>query len=89
MGAEPLLTVEEAFTARGPGVLLLPKITADRVPPGTFEVIVTTPGGAERRVPATADVAHMRGGLAPFAMVRLPTLAVEDVPPGSTVRLVA
>lgn len=78
-----LLVVEEAFTARGPGVLLLPRFTTADPPRGTFPVRLVLPSGEERRLEASVEVAHMRGALAPFAMYRLHGVTPEDVPAGS------
>ncbi|MCA9590401.1 MAG: hypothetical protein KC657_34095 [Myxococcales bacterium] len=84
----PLLVVEDAFVGRGAGVLLMPRITAADAPAAaTFAVRLRAPDGSERQVSAALEVAHMRGPLPPYAMVRLPTLSVDDVPPGTEVWL--
>jgi hypothetical protein len=80
-----MLTVEEAFVARGRGVLLMPRFTTDDPPRGAFRVKLRTPDGSERETTAEVEVSHMRGKLAPFAMVRLPEETVESVPPGTEV----
>lgn len=80
----PLLVVEDAFVARGPGVVVMPRLTDDgRAQP--FQVRLVRPDGTAREVKATLDVAHVRGALAPWAMVRLHGLAVDDVPPGTEI----
>ncbi|MFO0668613.1 MAG: hypothetical protein U0235_03150 [Polyangiaceae bacterium] len=68
-----LLVVEDAFVTRGPGVVLLPKVTRDAVPGDAraFVVRLRLPTGEERAANASLDVAHSRGSLPPFAMVRL------------------
>jgi len=81
--ATRLLVVEEAFVARGRGVLLMPRFTAATPREGTFDVRLRLPDGTERTTKASMEVAHMRGKLAPFAMYRLPELAPEDVPAGT------
>jgi hypothetical protein len=83
--AERLLVVEEAFRARGRGVLLAPKRVLHGAPGATFPVVLKLPGGGERTTIASFDVAHVRGPLTPFAMLRLPELAPEDVPVGTEV----
>jgi hypothetical protein len=86
--ASPLLVVEDAFVGRGAGVLLMPRITsADAPATGTFAVRLRAPDGSEREASAALEVAHMRGRLPPYALVRLPTLSVGDVPPGTEVWL--
>lgn len=80
---ERLLVVEEAFVARGPGVLLLPRFTIASPPRGTFACRLVTPDGRERTVTTSVEVAHMRGPLPPFAMYRLVDVTPDEVPPGS------
>jgi hypothetical protein len=82
---ERLLVVEEAFVAGGRGVLVAPKITLTRSAEGTFTVLLRFPDGSERAATASLDVAHIRGPLAPFAMVRLQGLLPGDVPPGTEI----
>lgn len=81
--SERLLVVEEAFVARGKGVLLMPRFTATSPPRGAFAVRLRLPDGTERATTAVVEVAHMRGALAPYAMYRLPELAPEEVPAGT------
>ncbi len=83
--AERLLVVEEAFVARGKGVLLLPRFTTTDPARGTFAVRLVRPDGTELRASATIEVAHMRGPLAPFAMYRLLDVTPDDVPAGTEV----
>jgi hypothetical protein len=83
--AERLVVVKEAFVARGPGVLVAPKITLDRPAPSELRVRLRFPDGGEREATASFDVAHIRGSLPPFAMVRLLDCAPGDVPPGTEI----
>ncbi len=83
--AERLVVVEEAFVARGPGVLVTPRITLAGPATGTFPVRLRLPDGSDRAATASFDVAHIRGPLAPFAMVRLVDCTVEQVPAGTEV----
>ena len=78
-----LLVVKDAFAARGGGVEVLPPIASDRLPPSPFEVRLRAPDGSERRTSATWVVAHSRGPLAPFAMLRLAGLQPLAVPAGT------
>ena len=80
-----LVVVEEAFEARGKGVLVSPRITWDRADRGPMPVRLVLPGGAERDATASIEVAHVRGPLPPYAMVRLVDLRPEDVPAGTEV----
>ncbi len=79
------LVVEEAFVARGRGVLLAPRFTTEAKVVGTFRVRLVLPSGEERETSAEMEVSHMRGALAPYAMLRLPEMRPEDVPPGTRV----
>ncbi len=79
------LTVEEAFVARGRGVLVAPRITVADPPRASFRVRLRLPDGSERETSAALEVSHVRGALAPYAMLRLPELAPEDVPPGTEI----
>jgi hypothetical protein len=81
--AERLLVVEEAFVARGRGVLVMPRFTTTSPPKGVIPVRLRLPDGTERATTALVEVAHMRGALAPYAMYRLPELAPGDVPAGT------
>jgi hypothetical protein len=81
--AAPLLVVKDAFPARGGGVEVLPPVGSDRLPPSPFVITLRAPDGAERRASATAVVAHMRGPLPPFAMLRLAGVDADAVPPGT------
>jgi hypothetical protein len=83
--AERLLVVEEAFVARGRGVLLAPRFTVAEPRTGSFRVVLRPPGAAERETSAELEVSHMRGALAPYAMLRLPELTPDDVPEGTEV----
>ena len=82
---ERLITVEEAFVARGRGVLVAPRFTLAQPRTGAFRVRLRYPDGAERETSAELEVSHVRGSLAPYAMVRLTELAPEDVPAGTEI----
>jgi hypothetical protein len=82
---ERLLVVDEAFTARGRGVLLMPRFTAESPRRESFRVRLRLPNGDERETTASMEVSHMRGALPPYAMLRLPELAPDDVPAGTEV----
>lgn len=85
MSARLLLVVEEAFTARGPGVLVMPRVVAEEGRPGTLSVRLRAPDGTERAAKATFDVAYVPGPLAPFALLRFHGVAVADVPAGTEI----
>lgn len=88
---ERLLVVEEAFVARGKGVLVMPRfsfVAREDMPRAGFAVRLDLPDGTSRMTTAQIEVAHMQGKLAPYAMYRLPELGVEDVPIGTSIRLV-
>jgi hypothetical protein len=80
---ELLLTIEDAFVANGPGVLVMPRFTAASPRKGKFQVELRLPDGTTRELTAEVDVAHMRGPLPPFAMYRLHGIAPGDIPAGS------
>jgi hypothetical protein len=80
-----LLTVEEAFVAKGPGVLVMPRFSTATPPKGKIAVQLRLPDGATREVQAEVEVAHMRGPLPPFAMYRLHGVTPEDVPAGTEI----
>jgi hypothetical protein len=80
-----LLVVEEAFTTRGRGVVVLPKLTVQVAPPAPFPVRLRLPDGRERTSTATYDVAHIRGPHGAFAMLRLLDLTPEEVPVGTEI----
>lgn len=86
---ERLLSVEEAFVAKGPGVLVMPRFTTATPPRGKFAVQLRFADGRTRDATAEVEVAHMRGPLPPFAMYRLHGLAPEDVPTGTEIWSVA
>jgi hypothetical protein len=83
--SERLLVVEEAFVARGKGVLVTPRFTAETPRRGAFAVRLVLPDGNEREVQAEMEVAHMRGALAPYAMYRLHVASPEEIPPGTEI----
>jgi hypothetical protein len=85
--ATKLLVVKDAFPARGGGVEVLPPVGSERLPPSPFVVTLRAPDGSERRAGATAIVAHMRGPLPPFAMLRLADVEADAVPAGTEVWL--
>ena len=80
-----LIVVEEAFRARGRGVLLEPRFTVEGNTQEPFQARLVLPDGTERVVRAELETSHMRGQGSVFAMIRLPDLAPEDVPPGAEV----
>lgn len=80
-----LLVVEDAFVARGKGVLVAPRFTAESPRRGAFPVRLRLPDGSTREVQAEMEVAHMRGALAPYAMYRLHVPAPEDIPRGTEI----
>jgi hypothetical protein len=82
---ERLLTVADAFVAKGPGVVVMPRFTTATPPKGRFPVQLRFPDGTARDVTAEVDVAHMRGPLPPFAMYRLHEVTPEEVPAGTEI----
>ena len=82
---EKLLVVEEAFVARGKGVLVMPRFTAETPRRGVFAVRLKMPDGTMREVQAEMEVAHMRGALAPYAMYRLHVGSPEEIPAGTEI----
>lgn len=89
MSEERLLVVDEAFVARGKGVLLMPRfsfVAREDMPRTGFAVRLDFPDGTSRVTTAQIEVAHMQGKLAPYAMYRLPELGVDDVPRGTVLR---
>ena len=84
--SERLLSVEDAFVAKGPGVVVMPRFTSAAPPKGKFQVQLRFPDGTSREVAAEVDVAHMRGPLPPFAMYRLHGVTPEEVPSGTEIR---
>lgn len=83
--ADRLLSVEDAFVAKGPGVLVMPRFTAASPARGKIPVQLRFPDGTTREATAEIEVAHMRGPLPPFAMYRLHALVPDDVPPGTEI----
>jgi hypothetical protein len=83
--AERLLTVADAFVAKGPGIMVMPRFTTASPPKGKLTVELRFADGSRRQVTAEVDVAHMRGPLPPFAMYRLHGVAAEDVPAGTEI----
>ncbi len=88
-GETILVVVEEAFAGRGKGVLVRPRLSLANPPRQPFRVVVRTPDKQERETSAVLEIAHVTGSLPPFAMLRLPELAPEDVPAGSEVVILA
>ena len=82
--AERLVVVEEAFVARGRGVLVAPRFTLPQLAT-RLRVALRLPDGTTREAAGELEVAHMRGALAPYAMLRLPDLTVDDVPAGTEI----
>lgn len=83
--AERLLRVEDAFTASGPGVLVMPRFTTSEPRRGTFAVRLVMPDGSERAATASIDVAHMRGAAGQYAMYRLFGVELADVVVGTEI----
>lgn len=82
--SELLLVVEDAFASRR-DTLVLPRFELRPGAPLKVEVRLRLPDGSERRVTAAIDVAHVRGDRPPFAMVRFPNAAPEEIPPGTEI----
>lgn len=80
--SERLLVVTDAFTTRGPGVVVMPRITVEG-PSTPGQIRLRRPDGTERVVRATLDLAHMRGPGGQFAMYRLHDVTPDDVPVGT------
>lgn len=80
-----LLTVLESFTTRGSGVLVTPKISLEHDGRAPFAVTLRLPDGSERAAMGVFEVAHVRGALPPFAMLRVLDLTPEDVPAGTEI----
>jgi hypothetical protein len=83
--SERLLVVEEAFVARGKGVLVMPRFTAETPRRGDFAVRLKLPDGTTREVRAEMEVAHMRGALAPYAMYRVHVAGPDEIPAGTEI----
>lgn len=81
---EPLVVVQDAFVTRGSGVLVEPRITFDGTT-GEFPIVLRLPNGGERRATGVFETSHIRGGNAPFAMLRVLALNPEDVPVGTII----
>lgn len=82
---ERLLRVEDAFTANGPGVIVMPRFTVTEPRRGRFPVRLVLPDGSERTATASIDVAHMRGAAGQFAMYRLFDVELADVVKGTEI----
>jgi hypothetical protein len=80
-----VVVVEEAFVARGSGVLVAPRITILEAETAPFPVRLRLPDGTERTATASFDVAHIRGPSGVFAMVRLLDVTLADVPVGTEI----
>lgn len=82
-----LVTVEDAFVvgSASRGVLVEPKISGENPRRGKFAVRLVRPDGSEREAQASIDVPHVRGPLAPMAMVRLYGVTLDDVPRGTEI----
>jgi hypothetical protein len=80
-----LVVVEDAFVARGSGVLVAPRITLLEAETTPFPARLRLPDGTEKVATASFDVAHIRGPGGVFAMVRLLGLKPADVPAGSEI----
>ncbi len=80
----PLVVVQDAFVTRGSGVLVEPRITFDGTT-GEFPVVLRLPNGEERAAIGVFETSHIRGGKAPFAMLRVLAVKPEDVPVGTVI----
>jgi hypothetical protein len=89
MAAERLLVIEDAFVAKGHGVLVMPRFTTASPPKGKLTLELRFGDGARREVTAEVEVSHMRGPLPPFAMYRLLGVTPEEVPAGTELWSVA
>ena len=78
------MVVEEAFAERT-AIELKPRVVVTNPFRGEIEVTLRTPDGRERTARASVLVSHVRGALAPFGIVRLHGVALEDVPPGTEI----
>lgn len=83
--SERLLRVDDAFTASGPGVIVMPRFTVTEARRGRFPVRLVLPDGSERAATASIDVAHMRGAAGQFAMYRLFDVDLADVVKGTEI----
>lgn len=72
--------------ARGRDTALLPKLTHDGGPRGPMPATLVTPDGETRVIELVVDVAHQRGPLPPFALLRVLGVPPEEIAIGSTVR---
>ena len=79
-----ILVVVDAFTTRGSGVLVEPRVTFDgnRSP---FAVILRLPSGEEIDATAVFEVAHIQGQAAPYAMLRVLGKTPAEVPRGTAI----
>ncbi|HEY8079527.1 MAG TPA: hypothetical protein VIF62_35595 [Labilithrix sp.] len=82
-----LLVVDEAFVvgSASRGVLVMPKFVADDARRDKFAVKLVRPDGSEKEARASIDLPHVRGALAPFGMLRLWGVALDDVPAGTEI----
>ena len=85
MSVTSLVVVEEAFAARGGGVVVHPRITVHDTSRAPFPVQLRHPDGSRRTATATLDVAHIRGPNGAYALVRILGVGVQDVPPGTEI----
>lgn len=79
-----LLVVEAAF-ADARGIMLKPRIVVAQPVRGEITVTLRKPDGGERVARASIVTSHIRGALAPFGVVYLHDVALEDVPVGTEV----
>ena len=80
----PLVVVQDAFVTRGSGVLVEPRITFDGTT-GEFPIVLRLPNGEERSAVGVFETSHIRGGNAPFALLRVLAVKPEDVPAGTVI----
>ena len=79
--SDPLLVVEDAFTTRGPGVLVMPRFTTTSKEP--VNIRLERPDGTSFDTHATIELAHMRGPAGSYAMYRIQGVTLEEVPVGT------
>jgi hypothetical protein len=84
--ARYLLTVTDALPARTAGVLLMPRIEAEKTDRSMFRVVLRLPNVPETlETSATFDFPHVMGPSAPRVVLRLPELSPESIPIGTEV----
>lgn len=86
MAERRIVVVEGAFTLRGKGALIEPRLTVKEAVRGAFPVRLRLPSGEDVRTTASLEVAHVQGpGGTMFAMLRLTDLNPGEVPIGTEI----